>query len=75
MSHFRPIVRDTAYLFPPSVDEWLPQRHLARYVKDRLKLRGLLLEGATSAPTRLADAAYFDKLRRKAKSAKSAIRR
>ncbi len=32
MSSFRPIDRDTAYLFPPSVDEWLPQRHLARYV-------------------------------------------
>lgn len=32
MSNFRPIDRDTAYLFPPSVDEWLPQRHLARYV-------------------------------------------
>lgn len=32
MSNFRPIDRDTAFLFPPSVDEWLPQRHLARYV-------------------------------------------
>ena len=32
MSNFRPIDRATAFLFPPSVDEWLPQRHLARYV-------------------------------------------
>ena len=32
MSNFRTIDRDTAFLFPPSVDEWLPQRHLARYV-------------------------------------------
>ncbi len=32
MSNFRPIDRDTGFLFPPSVDEWLPQRHLARYV-------------------------------------------
>jgi transposase len=32
MSNFRTIDRDTAYLFPPSVDEWLPQRHLARFV-------------------------------------------
>lgn len=32
MSNFRPVDRDTAFLFPPSVDEWLPQRHLARYV-------------------------------------------
>lgn len=32
MSNFRLIDRDTAFLFPPSVDEWLPQRHLARFV-------------------------------------------
>jgi transposase len=32
MSHFRPIDRDTGFLMPPSVDEWLPQRHLARFV-------------------------------------------
>ena len=34
MSHFRPIDRDTPYLLPPSVDEWLPQDHLARFVVD-----------------------------------------
>ena len=32
MSNFRPINRDTPFLFPPSVDEWLPHRHLARFV-------------------------------------------
>jgi len=32
MSNFRPINRDTPFLFPPSVDEWLPERHLARFV-------------------------------------------
>src|SRR5665213_1486658 len=32
MSNFRPINRDTLFLFPPSVDEWLPERHLARLV-------------------------------------------
>src|SRR5664279_3657043 len=32
MSNFRPINRDTGFLMPPSVDEWLPQRHLARFV-------------------------------------------
>ena len=31
-NNFRPINRDTPFLFPPSVDEWLPQRHLARFV-------------------------------------------
>jgi transposase len=32
MSNFRPIDRGTAFLLPPSVDEWLPARHLARFV-------------------------------------------
>jgi len=32
MSHFRPIDRDIDYLLPPSVQDWLPERHLARYV-------------------------------------------
>ena len=32
MSNFRPINRDMDFLMAPSVDEWLPQRHLARFV-------------------------------------------
>jgi transposase len=32
MSNFRAVDRGTAYLLPPSVDEWLPQDHLARFV-------------------------------------------
>jgi transposase len=32
MSRFIAVDRDTAYLLPPSVDEWLPQDHLARLV-------------------------------------------
>jgi transposase len=32
MSNFRPIDRDTGFLMPPSLDEWLPERHLARFV-------------------------------------------
>jgi transposase len=32
MSRFVPIDRDTSYLLPPSVDEWLPDDHLARFV-------------------------------------------
>ena len=32
MSTFRPVDRDTGFLLPPSVDEWLPERHLARFV-------------------------------------------
>src|SRR5471032_211946 len=32
MSNFRPTDRLTSFLMPPSVDEWLPQRHLGRFV-------------------------------------------
>jgi len=29
---FRLVDRETSYLLPPSVDEWLPEGHLARFV-------------------------------------------
>ncbi|MCA3218736.1 MAG: IS5/IS1182 family transposase, partial [Burkholderiales bacterium] len=32
MNRFVQADRHTAYLLPPSVDEWLPQTHLARLV-------------------------------------------
>ena len=32
MSNFRQVDRETGFLLPPSVDEWLPDRHLARFV-------------------------------------------
>ncbi len=32
MSNFRAVDRETGFLLPPSVDEWLPERHLARFV-------------------------------------------
>ena len=32
MIRFRPIDRDIDFLLPPSVQEWLPEGHLARYV-------------------------------------------
>src|SRR5437588_2467532 len=44
MSNFRPTDRLTGYLMPPSVDEWLPPRHLARFVVEvvyRLDLTGM----------------------------------
>jgi transposase len=34
MNRFRPIDRETEYLLPPSVQDWLPKGHLARYVVD-----------------------------------------
>jgi transposase len=44
MTNFRMSDRDTGFLLPPSVDEWLPERHLARFVVeviDRLDLRAM----------------------------------
>ena len=32
MARFLPIDRDSVYLFPPSVQDWLPETHLARYI-------------------------------------------
>ena len=32
MSNFRAIDRKTRYLLPPSLDEWLPEKHLARFI-------------------------------------------
>ena len=37
MSNFRPVDRQTAFLLPPSVDEWLPERHLARFVVELIE--------------------------------------
>jgi transposase len=44
MSNFRQIDRDTGFLMPPSVNEWLPEKHLARFVVeviDGLDLRAM----------------------------------
>ena len=32
MSNFREFDRETGFLLPPSLDEWLPEQHLARFV-------------------------------------------
>ena len=32
MSRFVPVDRQTDYLLPPSVEDWLPDDHLARFV-------------------------------------------
>lgn len=47
MSNFRAVDRGTAYLLPPSVDEWLPADHLARFVVEileQLDFSGLTLQ-------------------------------
>jgi len=47
-------------------------RELIRRDQDRQRLRGLLLDGAASAPGGVADAAYFDGLRRRVRGAAGA---
>jgi transposase len=45
MSNFRPVDRETGFLMPPSVDEWLPEKHLARFVVEviaSLDLRAMI---------------------------------
>ena len=37
MSRFRPIDRKTAYLLPPSVEDWLPEDHLARFIVEAME--------------------------------------
>ena len=32
MSRFKPIKREMNYLFPPSMHDWLPAQHLARFL-------------------------------------------
>lgn len=45
-------------------------RELIRKDQDRQQLRGLLLEGAASAPTVPADADYFESLRERVRKAR-----
>jgi transposase len=56
MSNFRPINRDMDFLMPPSVDEWLPQRHLARFVAEVIE--GLDLRGMTGSYRGSGEASY-----------------
>ena len=56
MNHFRTCDRATPYLLPPSVDEWLPEDHLARFVVDIVDQ--LDLSGMTSAYRGAGSAAY-----------------
>ena len=47
-------------------------RELIRKDRDRRQLRGLLLEGAASAPGEVADAAWFDALRERIRASGAA---
>jgi transposase len=60
MNNFRPINRDMDFLMPPSVDEWLPQRHLARFVAEVVE--GLDLRPMTGCYRGSGEASYHPAL-------------
>jgi transposase len=60
MNKFRPIDRDTGFLLPPSVDEWLPERHLARFVVEMID--GLDVGAMTGSYRGSGEAPYHPKL-------------
>ncbi len=60
MSNFRLIDRETGFLMPPSVDEWLPQRHLARFVVEVVE--GLDVRAMTSRYRGSGEASYHPQL-------------
>jgi transposase len=53
---FKPVDRDTPYLLPPSLDEWLPEKHLARFVVEIVET--LDLRPITSAYSGRGEKAY-----------------
>src|SRR3954469_12106714 len=56
MSNFRPIDRETGFLLPPSVDEWLPKTPLARFVVEGID--GLDLSAMTKSYRGSGSASY-----------------
>jgi len=60
MSKFHPIDRDIDFLLPPSVQEWLPQGHLSRYVVEVVE--GLELGDLERAYAGKGSAAYHPAL-------------
>ncbi len=60
MSNFRLIDRATGFLMPPSVDEWLPERHLARFVVEVVE--GLDLRAMTGRYRGSGEASYHPQL-------------
>jgi transposase len=60
MSNFRLIDRDTGFLMPPSVDEWLPERHLARFVVEVIE--GLDLRAMSGSYRGSGEASYHPQM-------------
>jgi transposase len=60
MSNFRPIDRETRYLLPPSVDDWLARKHLARFVVEVID--GLDVSAMSRAYRGSGSASYYPRL-------------
>src|SRR5215212_8487674 len=60
MSNFRPIDRATGFLLPPSVNEWLPEKHLARFVVEVID--GLDLSAMSRSYRGTGSASYHPRL-------------
>ena len=60
MSNFRTIDRETSFLLPPSVDDWLPQKHLARFVVEVID--GLDVSAMSGAYRGSGSASYHPRL-------------
>jgi transposase len=60
MNNFRTIDRQSGFLLPPSVDEWLPERHLARFVVEVID--GLDLHGMVGAYRGSGSAAHHPRM-------------
>jgi len=60
MSNFRNFDRDTGFLLPPSVDEWLPEKHLARFVVEVIE--GLDLRAMSGSYRGSGSASYHPRL-------------
>jgi transposase len=60
MSNFRNFDRDTAFLLPPSVDDWLPEKHLARFIMEVVD--GLDLSAMSKSYRGSGSASYHPKL-------------
>jgi transposase len=60
MSNFRNFDRDTVFLLPPSVDDWLPEKHLARFIVE--VIGGLDLRAMSNSYRGSGSASYHPKL-------------
>src|SRR6201987_4104531 len=60
MSNFRQIDRESGFLMPPSVDEWLPERHLARFIVEVIE--GLDVRSMSGSYRGSGSASYYPKV-------------